>query len=171
MAYTLFFLFLFLGIFFYFLFKVRTFIARERAGSAELEANLTMLHLEMQKQHQKKQAAETEPPTGDIQQRWGYPPEKGRVIAVVNAGGEAPEGWDFAIRLHPEAENYLGAGLYKSLEKRVATLPGVDKCLLKEKELLLLRSSTFSEEIVVDLFWREFLHAAEVAQAREPNRR
>jgi len=123
-----------------------------------------MLHLEMQKQHGQKQATETEPALADSKKRWGYPPKKSTVIVGVSAGDEAPENWNFAIRLHVEAESYLGAGLYKSLEKRVATLPGIDKCLFREKELLLLRSSAFTEEIVVELFWREFLHAAEVAQ-------
>ena len=169
MAYTLFFLFLLLGIFFYFLFKIRTFIVRDRASSAELEASLTMLHLEMQKQHGQPPATQTEPSLADIKKRWGYPPEKSTVIADVRSGDEAPGDWDFAIRLHAEAEIYLGVGLFKSLEKRVATLPGIDKCLFKEKALLLLRSSTFTEEIVLELFWREFLHAAEVAQVQERN--
>ncbi|HKJ65615.1 MAG TPA: hypothetical protein VJ969_09445 [Desulfopila sp.] len=167
MVYILFFLFLLAGVFVYFLVKIRTFIVRDRASSAELEANLTLLHLEMQKQEKEEtQAEKSEVSHQGSTPKWDYPPEKDLVIARVSAGDEAPEGWELAILLHAQAEEYLGTGLYKSLEKRVATLPGIDKCLFKERELLLLRSSSFGQEMVVDLFWREFLHVAEVAQVQ-----
>jgi len=94
---------------------------------------------------------------------WEYPPSKEIVIEEVVHGELVPQDWDYAIHLHEATEQYLGTELFISLEKRVASIPGIDSCLHKDREVFLISSKNYPSEILTELFWREFLHAAEIA--------
>lgn len=171
MAYLVLFLALFAGIVLCFVILLRKFVHKERAGMDRLEANLAMLNLDFDKLAMKKagnltQDKEQEPTSSDS---WEYPPEKEKTIAYIDGGERAPGSWDYAISFGNGAEEYLGAGLFKGLEKRISSLPGVDNCLLKDGKDFLVRSQTFTEEILIELIWREYLHAAELAHMKRQN--
>lgn len=158
---------LFFGAIFLYLFiLVRNFVVKERASNARLNANITLLNSDIEqlaRNQEKKQEDSEAPPPSQSVPTWSYPPEKEEVITTIRAGDEVEAGYDFAIHLHEKAEDYLGDSLFSSLEQRVSSIPGIDKCEHHVKDIFLFSTNNYTADILSELFWREFLHVAEIA--------
>ncbi len=150
----------------YLIILVRNYQAKERASNDRLDTHLTLLSSGFEKLA-KENTSEITPSDkidiANIKELWGYPPPKEIVIEEVVHGEQVPQDWDFAIHLHEASEQYLGIELFVSLENRVASIPGVDRCLHEDREVFLISSKNYQPDIMAELFWREFLHAAEIA--------
>jgi len=165
-----FFLLFFGAIFIYLLVLIRNFIVKERASKARLNAQFTLLNSDLEKikenVNRKRKKDDTfsapKPPAPAL-----YPPEKNAVIKEVRQGKQVPEDYDFAIHLYDGAEQFLGKELYQGFESRVAAIPGIESCLQDGNNIFLIQGSGYSEDILTELFWREFLHAAELNHLRK----
>ncbi len=154
------------GVALYLIILVRNYQAKERASNDRLDTNLTLLSSGFEKLAKENTSGNTTSDKVDIpniKELWGYPPPKEIVIEEVVHGEQVPQDWDFAIHLHEAAEQYLGAELFVSLENRVASIPGVDSCHHEDREVFLIASKIYQPDIMTEMFWREFLHAAEIA--------
>ncbi len=161
------FLLIFGSVVLYLVVVVRNFQAKERASNNRLDAHLTMLSSgieDLSPEEENNVPFSSQPLDIDIKKLWGYPPPRKTVLGEVLDGDSASEGWDLAIHIHEAAEHYLGEELFLSLEKRVASLPGVEQCLHEDRDVFLISCKSYPNEILVELFWREFLHVAEIAQ-------
>ncbi len=154
------------GVALYLIILVKNYQAKERASNDRLDTRLTLLSSGFEKLAKENTSENTTSDNVDIpniKELWGYPPPKETVIEAVVHGEQVPQDWDFAIHLHEAAEQYLGTDLFVSLETRVASIPGVDSCLHEDREIFLISSRNYQPDIMTELFWREFLHAAEIA--------
>lgn len=167
MAYLFVFIIIFFVIFLYFLIQLRNFVVKERDSESRILTQLSALSSEIKEKNGDDSETSDNSAFFDTTKSWGYPPEKQHVIKDVLHGEKAVKGWDYAIHIHAGTEQYLGTALFKSMEKRIASIPGIDKCLQKDKQLFLISSQTYSAEILIELFWREFLHAAEIAHIKD----
>jgi hypothetical protein len=165
-----FFLLFFGAIFIYLLVLVRNFIVKERASKARLNAQFTLLNSDLEKIKEnidRKKTKETDLHHAKSQPVTLYPPEKDRVIKKVVQEPKEVENYNFAIHLHEHAEQFLGPELFQGFENRVASIPGVENCTLQDSHIFLIQAANHTQELLTELFWREFLHAAELAHLQK----
>ncbi len=170
MAYLLFFGALFFGVFLYFLIQIRNFIAKERASENRIIANLEMLNLDAEslaKKNTGEVGKNEQSQSNDLYKSWGYPPEKEQIVKQIIPVEQVEDDWDYVIQIHERAEQYLGLDQFMGLEGRVVSIPGVEKCQYRERGEFLILSKSYSPEILLELFWKEFLHAAEIVSIKK----
>lgn len=145
---------------------VRNFQAKERASIERIDAHLSLLNSGIDTVTQEKggDAEKSSPITLKIKNLWGYPPNKDIVIQEIILDEQVPKGWDIAIHIHEDAEQYLGSELFINLANRVAFIPGIEGCQHDDREIFLISSTGYTPDILAELFWSEFLHAAEIAR-------
>ncbi len=163
------FIFIVIIVLLYIVVLIRNFQAKERASNERLDNQLAILNAGITEMAQENGTTHTMPFTPDIQKLWGYPPEKEKIIQKVVHDEQENKDWNCAIHIHEAAEQYLGTELFLSLENRVATLPGIENCLHQDQEVFLIGSDMYTPEILTELFWREFMHAAEIAHLQQLN--
>jgi hypothetical protein len=92
------------------------------------------------------------------------------VLEEIYSGEQVAGGWDYAVHIHDAAEQYLGTNQFLGLEKRFASVQGVDACKHEDREVFLIRTRYLDKGGLRDALWREFLEAALLAMQEEKTR-
>jgi hypothetical protein len=151
---------------------------RERAIQAQRDAHFNMLVKGIDKLAKRDPTVISEPTAhpvaseqqelfADIREYWGYPPKRDQVLEEIFSGDQVGGDWDYAVHIHEGAEQYLGSELFLGLEKRFASVPGVDKCKHEDREVFLIRAKTLSVDALRSGCWTQFLQAAEMVFGKE----
>ena len=92
-----------------------------------------------------------------VRAAYGFPPRIDDFFGEAEPADE--HGWTYSLWVEEWAESYLGSDEFTSLERRFASVPGIERVAHIDREVFLIQTSLGAEQ-VRQFLWPQFIDAA-----------